>query len=200
MKTKHLLTTWLRLEKQCPYVATEAGFFNSDVIAINKAGHLIEFEIKRSWADFLADFKKSKHELFQGGQPDELKGYYETVNDELQRYEEKRVLQRYIDFIPWKFHFVVTPDLKEKVSDYLKVRNLPYGLYVADDKGVLQLEIKAKVISKKPATERVRTVLALRMSSEIVGLRGKLIKSELPKLESGILATTGNDNLVPDNL
>jgi hypothetical protein len=32
----------------------------ADLIIMNKSGYLTEFEIKRSWSDFLADFKK-KH-------------------------------------------------------------------------------------------------------------------------------------------
>jgi hypothetical protein len=32
----------------------------SDLIIMNKSGYLTEFEIKRSWSDFVADFKK-KH-------------------------------------------------------------------------------------------------------------------------------------------
>lgn len=37
------------------------GFLNheADLLIINKNKHLIEIEIKRTWADFMADFKKS---------------------------------------------------------------------------------------------------------------------------------------------
>lgn len=31
----------------------------ADIIVLNKSGYLTEVEIKRSWADFLADFRKS---------------------------------------------------------------------------------------------------------------------------------------------
>lgn len=37
------------------------GFLNheADLLILNKTKHLIEIEIKRTWADFMADFKKS---------------------------------------------------------------------------------------------------------------------------------------------
>ena len=40
------------------------GFLNheADLLVVSKAGHLTEIEIKRTWADFMADFqKKHKH-------------------------------------------------------------------------------------------------------------------------------------------
>ena len=34
-------------------------FHECDMLVLSKAGYLTEIEIKRSWSDFLADFKKT---------------------------------------------------------------------------------------------------------------------------------------------
>lgn len=44
------------------------GFFRTheaDLVMLSKAGYLTEYEIKRSWSDFLADFKKTTNH-FEG--------------------------------------------------------------------------------------------------------------------------------------
>lgn len=174
MNTKQIMSKFLRFEKQCSFVATEAGFFNSDVIGIDKKNRLQEFEVKVSWSDFLADFKKSKHELFLGGKPRDLMGHYETINGKIIRHEESQVLQRYIEFIPYKFYFVVTPGLKDKVLTHIENNKYPYGVYVVGE-GVFELAKRARVINDQAATDRVKDVIALRMSSEIVGLRDSFL-------------------------
>lgn len=45
-----------------------------DVLVMTKAGYLTEIEIKRSWSDFLADFKKEHHH-----QSDYIKKFYYCV-------------------------------------------------------------------------------------------------------------------------
>lgn len=173
MKTKSVLCHWLRFEKQCPFVATEAGFFNSDVLAIDKKNKLTEFEIKVSWSDFLADFKKPKHELFLGGSPHSLMGHYETINGKTEKYPEKRILQRYLEFIPSKFYFVVTSAMKDSVLNHIEKYGYPYGVYVVEE-GVFELTKRARVIHENGVTIRVKDVIALRMSSEIATLRDRL--------------------------
>ena len=51
------------------------GFFSeheADLVVVTKAGYLTEVEIKRSWTDFLADFKKR----FYHADPRIAKFYY----------------------------------------------------------------------------------------------------------------------------
>ena len=35
--------------------------YEADLLIMNKTGYVTEIEIKRSWSDFLADFKKDEH-------------------------------------------------------------------------------------------------------------------------------------------
>jgi hypothetical protein len=51
----------------------------ADVIVMSKSGYCTEIEIKRSWADFLADFKKDhRHE------DERIKEFYYCVSEEMQ--------------------------------------------------------------------------------------------------------------------
>lgn len=175
MKIKSILTSFLRFDKQFVYVATEAGFFNSDVLGIDKNDRLLEFEIKVSYRDFLADFKKPKHALFQGEKPADLLSPYDWIDGEYRRVEEKVIPKRYLESIPYRFYFVVTKEIESKCLTYLTERKLPYGLYsFSEDDGLILIK-RAPVLKNHEATERIKTTLALRMSSEIAGLRQQII-------------------------
>lgn len=174
MKIKSILTHFLRFEKQFVYVATEAGFFNSDVLGVDKNDRLIEFEIKVSFRDFMADFKKSKHDLFQGRVPEELLSRWGMVDGSYKLLDNPQIPERLIESVPYRFYFVVTKEIEEKCLAHINSNNLPYGLYSFSEDGVLDLIKRAPILKKHEATDRIKDVLALRMSSEIAGLRVKI--------------------------
>lgn len=174
MKIKSILTNFLRFEKQFVYVATEAGFFNSDVLGIDKNDRLIEFEIKVSYRDFMADFKKPKHELFQGQQPEALLSRWGRVDGDYKLLDIPEIPKRLIESIPYRFYFVVTKEIEEKCLAHINSNKLPYGLYSFSDQDGLILVKRAPVLKNHDATNRIKDVLALRMSSEIAGLRNKI--------------------------
>lgn len=59
-------------------------FHECDMLVCSKSGYLTEIEIKRSWSDFLADFKKKHHHESEGL----IKYFYYCVPDSL--YEKVR--------------------------------------------------------------------------------------------------------------
>ena len=65
-RLKILALCWLRYDKQMPLVATEAGYWNGDVMGIDE-DTCIEIEVKVSKQDLLRDLesKRDKHYMYQ---------------------------------------------------------------------------------------------------------------------------------------
>ena len=83
-------------------IATEAGRFSSDVLLVSKKDQLIEIEIKTSKADFNADFKKQKHQIYQ-----------QTKNQ----------------FVPHHFYFAIPANMPKLVRHVTtKLSGKPYGI------------------------------------------------------------------------
>lgn len=106
---KTVLMTYLRFSKGCDAIASEAGYFNSDVLA-SKQNMLYEFEVKTSKADLTADFKKPKHKV------------YKTIKSRTSSYV--------YDHVPNYFYFAVPQELAEFALS--KTLNTPYGVAVVD--------------------------------------------------------------------
>lgn len=52
----------VRVNLCVPNVSWGAGInYEADLVVVSKSGYATEYEIKRSWSDFLADFKKDKY-------------------------------------------------------------------------------------------------------------------------------------------
>ena len=104
---KAILCQYFRYNQSCKYVATEAGMFNSDFLAIKK-NNLYEVEIKISKADLSNDFKKDKHKKYNSGQ--------------------------YIKYCPTYFYFAVPSELVQFALS--KVEGTKYGVIevYAEDK------------------------------------------------------------------
>lgn len=157
MKTK-VLAYW-RYNKHFPYVSTEAGPYNADILIAKDESHIIEIEVKNSWQDFLHDFKKKiyrnyKHEVYQKGLG---------------------------DFSPHEFYFAVPKCLVSKVSNYVKDNQLPYGVIGVlrgkprsfDKKEWVRVFLKSKKLHSMLRPRLYRS-LCLRESSEVVTLRQKM--------------------------
>lgn len=130
-------------------IATEAGFFNSDVLYVNEKGELIEVEVKVSKADLVNDFKKRKHTLFKGDH----------------------------EFIPHKFYFCVPKGLENDALELTK--NTSYGVMTCKDwygsvRGAMDRVItvkRAKNLHERPVSANVKRSIVQRMSSEIANYR-----------------------------
>lgn len=80
--------------------------WESDFFCTNREGYGFEFEVKISRADFKADLKKNKHEIFKKG------SYTQNHNGTSKEIEKK--------FIPNRFYYVVPEGLitKDEVPEY----------------------------------------------------------------------------------
>ena len=149
----------MRFTKQYPLVASEVGYFCSDVLAIDPdKGRFVEIEVKISKSDFMADFKKRKHE------------YY------LKLYKEKKYISQreYINsFIPKFFYFAVPECLEDYAIE--AVKDLPYGLIIYRHSNIsharrVSIKIKAKRIHNNELNKCVTRTVINRMYSEICNL------------------------------
>lgn len=151
---------WLRFGKRMPWVCTEAGRFNADVLGADDK-QLVEVEVKRSRSDFAADFKNKvyKHECYADGR--------ETY---------KRV------WIPNYFYFFVPENLVEAGLEILEEQKSPAGLvalripkvgiydHIPVSRRVSVVKRANKIHSRSPSPGVIKA-LGLRMSSEIATLR-----------------------------
>ncbi len=102
----HLLN-YFRFHRGYMYIACECGDYKADFIACD-GKEFIEVEIKTTYQDFIADFKKRKHKRYK-----KLSGMW----------------------TPNRFYFIVPENIVEKCAEYLRTAKLKYGLLViADDK------------------------------------------------------------------
>lgn len=142
-KIKHKCLVWLRLDKRCPFIATEAGAFNADALGCNEKD-LIEIEVKISVEDLKADLRKEKHRT----------------------YNDPNVLSHRREWWPTHFYYAVTPDLVEKAQEILERNQLNnYGLINGETFQVIK---PAKRLHKKQPCDSVKFKLALRMGSELI--------------------------------
>lgn len=80
------------------------GYFKSheaDLLMISKAGYLTEFEIKRSWSDFLADFKKDGTH-FEGKVAHLYYVVPESIADKCWEYIEQHKYAEPYTRLPWR--------------------------------------------------------------------------------------------------
>lgn len=137
---------YLRFKKTCQIVCTESPCLNGDVVGYD-GKFIYEIEVKRSYSDFKADFKKvKKHENM-------------ATDKGLANY----------------FWFLVAPHLEEKCLKYLdeEVDCKKYGLLIPSDKGFEYVKVirpARRIHDRPPHPTRIRN-LQRRMSSELVNIR-----------------------------
>lgn len=147
---------WLKQEKGCFLHCTEYGYeWRADAIGFN-GKDLIEVEVKTSWTDFKADFKKvKKHQVLL----DKYNGCLGKIP---------------YNYIPNYLYYLVTPDLAVNAIKYLKANNLPYGVMIykePDDyqqKGYFESAKNVKRIHTDPISEKLKSTMMARMSNEYI--------------------------------
>lgn len=146
MKAKVL--HYLRFKRRFLFVATEAGTFNSDVLASN-GYEIVEVEVKISKQDLKNEFKKKKHRVYANPTP-----WYKNL-------------------LPNRFFFAVPECLVDDAKELCK--GTKYGVMVVYEGRISHKRKKAFVRIVKQAKQitevhnkKLRYQLVLRMSSEIV--------------------------------
>ena len=172
---------WLRVEKRCKVVTTEAGHWYADVLGATDLD-LYEIEVKRTVSDMLRDFKeKNKHKLYtseNGGLPD----------------------------IPNYFYFLVPLPMKEKALAILKTVNPKYGLLCHDLEGTGHWGIssgkRAYRIHEIAPTKRTLDGIMYRMCNELVNLYlfNSTVTYAVENLRSSLDEATGGTAEIGEHL
>ncbi len=143
LKIKYRALAWLRLKQRCPFIATEVGAYNADVLGINET-KIIECEVKQTLDDLKNDFKKLKHYWYKKDGEGEW---------------ERR-------WIPNRFYFALTPELVEPCKELLvKYDCEHYGIINLEGWSVVK---RASKIHDREPSSKVKFICALRMGSELI--------------------------------
>jgi hypothetical protein len=168
---KTAVMAYWRFKKRLPYMATEVGEFNADILA-SDGKTLIEAEVKTSRKDFMVDFRKAKHMY-----------YGESEGAEVS--PGRRALGRHKVWIPNKFYFAVPASMETWATEQL-AKYPHYGLLVVDegkrvDDCVRTSKVARELHDRQPHEKTLNKML-LRMGSDLVTLYMKR------ELESSILS------------
>lgn len=167
----------LRFKKQCSIICSEGPCFNQDIIGLKDSSY--EIEIKTSYSDFIADFKKEKHLYYAN--PDEAQlynlfksiSYYKTANKYRLKSLKRKIIAN-LCYVPNYFSYFVPFDLADKIANYLVENNYTkYGVYTikhlscgiyADNMRVVK---RAKKLHSNAIPEAFKADVLHRMSSEL---------------------------------
>lgn len=160
---KAALFSFLRFKKRYPYVVSEAGGWNADVLSIYN-NKMTEYEIKTSFADFKADFNKDKHKYISGA------------------YTKQIPSEKVPEWVPHEFYFAVSPEILDRVLAFL-VNKPEYGVMVISlAPNTWKLREAVSVVKKAPRLhikslhDGVYKKILYRMSSEIAAFHIKNLK------------------------
>lgn len=146
----------LRLHRQHDHIVVPNVHapWECDMLTITRAGYAHEFEIKVSRSDFLADFKKEKHSLYESG-ASRLKPSWHTNHPGLE--------------IPGRFWFVT-------MEGIVKTEDIPaYAGWIEVRPGGYLKEIKrAPQVHREKASEAYRIKALHSMMFRYWQLRGKI--------------------------
>lgn len=159
---KFAAVSWLRFDRYCFAVATECGPFNADAFGMTSKS-IYEVEVKLSWRDFQADFRKPKHDLYLG-------------KFEAGKYDAP--------WLPHMFYFMAPEELAKEISNELERVQSPYGVMrpfpwnsgsVTHSGAVIR---RAKRFKRPPPQDEILVTTQLRMASEYVTLMSKVLARE----------------------
>lgn len=143
---KNAVLEYYRFARRYYLCATEVRFRHhvADILVMNEK-EIIDIEIKVSYTDFLADFKKRKH---------------------------KKIQEQYSYLYSNKLYYCVPANIKEQCLLYLTTNNKPYGL-LSYSYGKIAVIKQSKKINDLPKSvvAGIKHKIILRLSSEMVFLR-----------------------------
>ena len=144
---KNAVLSYFRFTRGFPYVATE--FQECDVVVANEK-EWIDIEVKVSWSDYRAEWKKSKHTKYEEGGT--INGWFNCN----------------------RRFFAAPPKLAAKILEDINESHPKYGvisIFSATDVEILK---RAEPRHKEATPEKILTGLVARMSSELITLRRML--------------------------
>lgn len=144
---KNVLMSYFRFKRGYPYVATE--YLDCDFVAANNL-EWIEVEVKISWSDYCAEWKKKKHR--EGGLPKSREAKY----------------------APNRKYFAAPPSLAQRMSNDCAINHPEYGVLSIWTDEEINYVRRAKVLhSNEPNSKTLNGIIA-RVTSELITLRRKL--------------------------
>ena len=186
---KACLVSYFRFKRGVSLLATECGWFSADVLFVRKQ-RLHEVEIKTSWSDFKADFKKPKHEFFLKGvvHPSMKEMVYAKDNNGryiLENGYAKRVGKKLCSVYkcsnPHYFSFAVPEVLGEKILKELESNYPEYGLYSISDlpyyPNAVRVLKRPRLLHNNKLSGRIKKTILARLSSEMARERIKHLES-----------------------
>ena len=96
------------------------GKIESDIIAVSKTGYLIEYEVKISRSDFLADRRKGKWKEYATHYNTAPKSFYYVVPEGIVKKEELPFFAGLIEFRENEGKYIFTTIVKPKTLNRLK--------------------------------------------------------------------------------
>lgn len=152
---------WFRYGRRWPYVATEVGYFNADVLA-SDGKKLVEIEVKKTKADFANDFKNKSYKHMVYSAPGEIPR----------------------SWVPNQLYFFVPAKLREEALKLLDENKSPAGLVVlvkpleglmwSPRQRHVEVVRKPKDLHSKPVPAKVLEKLVHRMASDLITTKLKL--------------------------
>lgn len=145
MRLKFEALKWLRWQQRCPWMATEVGEWNADVLGCNSK-KMIEIEIKISYSDMRNELHKPKHH------------FYGATKDSIIKSQAR--------WVPNQFYFAVPDDLIAKAVEFSETKfGGSYGVISLTEFKVYK---RARVLHDRPPDQRVILTTSLRMGSELI--------------------------------
>jgi hypothetical protein len=144
---KTAVLSHFRFDEKWILFSTEASLWFADILMVDPADNLVEFEVKTSLSDLKADFAKKKHKSY-------------------------RLYKGKGGMVPNKLYFAIPKRLAQKVKEILEPYPA-YGIITVDEfEGKVDVFKRARPIHNfHKATEKAKRIILLRMGSELISLR-----------------------------
>lgn len=143
---KNALLAYFRFKRGYPYVATE--YLECDVVAA-KSSEWIEVEVKISWSDYCAEWKKKKHK------------------DGLSIYIKNK-------YSPNRKYFAAPPSLAQRIANDCAENHPEYGVLSIWTEEDITFVRRATTLHKEQPTCNTLDGIISRVTSELITLRRKL--------------------------
>lgn len=144
---KNALLAYFRFKRGYPYVATE--YLECDVVAA-KSSEWIEVEVKVSWSDYCAEWKKKKHR--EGGLP----------------------RSREAKYTPNRKYFAAPPGLAQRMANDCAINHPEYGVLSIWTEEEINYVRRAKVLHRNEPNSKTLDGIIARVTSELITLRKKV--------------------------
>lgn len=133
--------------------AFDHHYKETDFLVVKENGYTLDLEIKVSFSDFKADFKKDKHNILKNGFVVAERDYARKEDGVLTWYKKGEHIPV---FIPNKFYFCVPHTLLDKVKDLIPDYA---GLFYLTELGYIRKYKEAKLLHKEKKLKEIESIL-----------------------------------------